>query len=246
MKVSDVMTPRVISVDPGGMIRDAIRLMLQNHISGLPVIDATGHLVGIVTEGDFLRRAETGTGRKRPRWLEFLISPGRLADEYVHTHGRKVEEVMTPDPVTVMEDASLDEVVGIMERRRIKRLPVVRGGKVVGIVSRANLLHALAGLGRGLPRPTKDDARIRGQILDEIDKQSWVSTHLVNVIVRNGVVELWGTIFDGKQGEALTVLAENVAGVERVEDHLTWFEPVSGMVIRAPDEDEGPADAPRH
>lgn len=238
MKVSDVMTRRVISIRPEATILEAIRLMLQNHVSGLPVIDADGNLVGIVTEGDFLRRTETGTERKRPRWLEFLTSPGKLADEYVHTHGRRIEEVMTPDPVTATEEMPLDEVVRLMEARRIKRLPVVRRGRVIGILSRANLLHALASFGHKMPASKKNDVTIRELILGEIDKQSWTSTHLINVLVHNGVVELWGTIFDGKQGDALKVLVENVPGVERVEDHLTWFEPVSGMLIVAPGESE--------
>ena len=122
--------------------------MLQNRISGLPVVDAQGNLVGMVTEGDFLRRGEIGTQRRRPKWLEFLVGPGRLADEYVHPPAEKVEEVMTRDPVTVSEDDSLETVVELMERRRIKRLPVLRDGKMVGIVSRANLMHALASLAR--------------------------------------------------------------------------------------------------
>jgi CBS domain-containing protein len=246
MKVSDIMTRRVISIGPAGTILEAVRLMLQNHISRLPVIDADGALVGIVTEGDFLRRAETGTQRKRPRWLEFFTGPGKLADEYVHTHGRKIEEVMTPEPATVTEEAPLDEVVRLMEARRIKRLPVVRGGRVVGIVSRANLLHALASFGRKMPPSTPNDTAIREQILQEIDKQSWTSSHLINVLVRNGVVELWGTIFDGTTGAALKVLAENVPGVERVEDHLAWFEPVSGMVIVAAGEAVLPMNAAPH
>lgn len=242
MKVSDVMTPGVISITPEATILEAIRLMLQNHISGLPVIDDKENLVGVVTEGDFLRRTETATERKRPRWLEFLVGPGKLANEYVHTHGRKIEEVMTRNPVTVPEDTPLDEVVRLMERRQIKRVPVVRGGKVVGIVSRANLLHALASLARTMPAASKDDATVRERILAEIDKQPWAPGRLVNVIVHNGVVGLWGTIFEGRQGEALKVLAENVPGVQRVEDHLLWIEPTSGMVINAPDE-TAPANA---
>ncbi len=144
MQAKDVMTSPVVSVEPDATILQAIRTMLQRRISGLPVIDKDGHLIGIVTEGDFLRRVETGTERRRPRWLEFLIGPGRLADEYTRSHGRKVNEVMTPDPTTVTEDAPLDEIVKLMERRQFKRIPVVRGEQVVGIVTRANLVHAIA------------------------------------------------------------------------------------------------------
>src|SRR6266571_4354636 len=131
MKVKDVMTRPVISVEPDTSVQQAAQLMLQRRISGLPVIDKSGRLVGIVTEADFLRRAETGTQRRRARWLEFLMGPGRLADEYVHTHGRKVEEVMTSDPETVAENTDLDEVVQLMEKHRIKHLPVTRGKQVV-------------------------------------------------------------------------------------------------------------------
>ena|SRR6266849_3338747 len=133
MKASDVMTRRIVSVTPEATVLEAVRLMLQNHISGLPVIDATGNLIGVVTEGDFLRRAETGTQRKRSRWLDLFVGPRTLAEDYIHAHGRKVAEVMTPDPVTISEDTPLEEVVRAMERHRIKRLPVVRGKNVVGI-----------------------------------------------------------------------------------------------------------------
>jgi CBS domain-containing protein len=237
MKVSDVMTRRVVSVSPETTVLEAVRLMLQNHISGLPVIDASGHLVGVVTEGDFLRRAETGTQRKRARWLELLVGPRALAEEYVQAHGRKVQGVMTPDPVTVSEDTELDEVVRLMERRRIKRLPVVRGAQVVGIVSRANLMHALASLGSAAPVTTKSDAEIRSQILAELDKQPWAPVALIDVVVRDGVVELWGTITEEKQGDGLKVVAENIPGVKHVVNHLTWIEPMSGMVLSSPDED---------
>ena len=129
------------------------------------MVDDKGKLIGIVTEGDFLRRAETATERKRPQWLEFLIGPGRIASEYVHSHGRKVEEVMTPDPWTVTEDTPLEAVVHVMERNHIKRLPVVSGNQLVGIISRTNLLHALASLAREAPATAKDDATIRDRVL---------------------------------------------------------------------------------
>src|ERR1700741_995330 len=134
MQVKDVMTPNVICIGANEPVLKAARLMLQNRISGLPVIDKDDELVGIVTEGDFLRRGELGTQRRRPKWLEFIIGPGRLADEYVHTAGRKGEEVMTPGPMTVKENDSLQAVVELMERRHIKRLPVMRAGHLVGIV----------------------------------------------------------------------------------------------------------------
>ncbi|HMF20520.1 MAG TPA: CBS domain-containing protein, partial [Pseudolabrys sp.] len=140
MRAADVMTVQPVSVSPDASILEAIRVMLQRRFSGLPVVDASGALVGIVTEGDLLRRTETGTQRKRPRWIEFLIGPGRLATEYVHASGRKVREVMSQDVQAVTGDTPLEEIVRLMERHQIKRLPVVDSGKLVGIVTRANLL----------------------------------------------------------------------------------------------------------
>jgi CBS domain-containing protein len=149
MKAAEVMTLRVATIRPGETVREAARTMLRFGISGLPVVDTAGRLVGIVTEGDFLRRSEIGTERRHPRWLEFLLGPGRLANEYVHSHGRKVEEVMTPNVVTVSPDTQLQEVVRIMERRHIKRVPVVSDGKIVGIISPPELSPSAGASCRG-------------------------------------------------------------------------------------------------
>ena len=238
MKIHDIMSARVISIAPDAAILTAIRLMLQNHISGLPVIDPSGTLVGVVTEGDFLRRTETSTERKRPRWLEFLLGPSRLADEYVHTHARRVSDVMTREPVTIAEDAGLDEAVEIMEHRRIKRLPVVRGGEVVGIVSRANLLHALVSLAVTSPPSATTDVAIREALLAQLEALTWAPAALVDPVVSDGVVELWGTITEEAQREALKVCAENTPGVKSVVSHLTWIEPMSGMAIGEPEQEQ--------
>jgi CBS domain-containing protein len=240
MKAHDVMTWGTITVEPEASVTRAVRLMLQNKISGLPVVDANGQLVGMVTEGDFLRRGELGTERHRPRWLEFLLGPGRLAAEYVQSSGQKISEIMTPEPKTITPETPLDEVVRLMERHRIKRLPVVQDGKLVGIVSRANLLHALASVAREVKPPAGDDATIRERILAECAKQPW-APH-VNVVVRDGVVGLWGVITDERERQAFMVAAENVPGVKAVHDHLAWVEPTSGMVILS-DEDETKARA---
>ncbi len=229
MRVKDVMTRDVVSVGANEPVVKAARLMLQNRISGLPVVDAEGELVGIVTEGDFLRRGELGTQRRRPKWLEFIVGPGRLAEEYVHTSGRKVEEIMTPDPATVAEDETLEDVVEIMERRHIKRLPVMRSGRMVGIVSRANLMHALASIAREMPAPAGGDSTIRESILAAIGQQHWAPR--VNVVVKNGIVELWGIVTDERERRGLVVAAENGAGVQQVHDHLVWDEPMSGMAF---------------
>jgi CBS domain-containing protein len=237
MRAADVMTLSPVTVAEDAPIVEAIRLMLQRKFSGLPVVDKTGALVGIVTEGDLLRRVETGTQRKRPRWIEFLIGSGRLASEYVQASGRKVQEVMSRDVQTIGEDASLDEIVALMEQHRIKRLPVVRDGKVVGIVTRANLLRALASI-VGETRPADgDDGSIRARIYAELEKQPWAPVNLLDIVVRNGVVHLWGVLLDERQREAVRVLCENTPGVKTVEDHLVWVEPMSGMALPGPDSD---------
>jgi CBS domain-containing protein len=230
MKAKDVMTSPVISVEPDATMWQAVRIMLQRRISGLPVIGKDGRLLGMVSEGDFLRRAETGTQQRRPHWLEFLLGPGRLADEYTRSHGRKIEDIMTSDPVTVTEDTSLDEVVHTMEKRRIKRLPVVRNNEVVGIVTRANLVHALAGVARELMPTTVSDEAIRERLLTELAKEAWAPVGLIDVVVRDGVVDLWGTITEARQRPALIAAAENAPGVKAVHDHLGYVDVMSGMV----------------
>lgn len=235
MQVSDVMTRPVVTTTPDATIEQAIRSMLGHGISGLPVIDDTGTLTGIVTEGDFLRRAESGTERHRPRWLEFLLGPGRIAKEYAHTHGRRVEEVMTCDVVTVAEDTPLEDAVRLMERHRVKRLPVLRDGRPVGIVSRADLLHLLLGsMERMAARDT--DEHIRDRLLAELNAQTWAPQASIEVVVRNGDVDFRGVIVDERQREALRVAAENIPGVGRVRDHLVWVEPISGYVVEAADD----------
>jgi CBS domain-containing protein len=236
MQVKDIMTRNVISVAPDESIMKAARLMLQNHISGLPVIDNGGELIGIVTEGDFLRRGELGTQRRRPKWLEFILGPGRLAEEYVQASGRKIDEVMTTDPVTVAENDTLEKVVELMERRHVKRLPVTRDGRVVGIISRSNLMHALASFARDDKEQVQpNDSQIHDNIIAALDQQSWAPR--VNVVVKNSVAELWGVITDDRERKALVVAVENVAGVAQVHDHLVWVEPMSGIAFSS-SEDE--------
>jgi len=235
MKARDIMTWPVVSIEPDASVQEAIVRMLKHRISALPVVDASGVLVGIVSEGDLLRRGEIGTQRRRPHWLEFLLGPGRLAREYAHTHGRKVKEVMSMDVEAVGENASLDDIVTLMEQHHIKRVPVMRDGRMVGIVSRANLMQALASLvpvAEGLA----SDAAIREKLMEEMDGQPWAPKGLINVIVKDGVVSLWGSITDEREREALHVLAENTPGVKGVHDHLVWVEPTSGYVISSGEE----------
>jgi CBS domain-containing protein len=198
--------------------------MLQHHVSGLPVVDTAGKLIGIVSEGDFIRRAEIGTQRKRGRWLQLLVAKGQSAAEYVHEQGRKVNEIMTPDPLTVMEDTPLEDIVRILEQHHLKRLPVVRGDQLVGIVTKSDLLQAVATLARDLPDPTAADDHIRSTIIAAVEGTNW-SPCRFNVIVRNGIVHLRGIITDERCRQASIVAAENVPGVRRVHDGLYSYPP---------------------
>ncbi len=236
MKAMDVMTRDVVSIGPDASIIEAVRTMLQHKISGLPVVDASGRLQGVITEGDFLRRSETGTQRRHPRWLEFLLGPGRLATEYVQASGRKVSDVMTPDVYTATEDAPLERVVHLMERHRVKRIPVMRGDTVVGIVTRANLMRALASLALAEQPAAADDAAIRERLLAELNKQRWAPVGLIDVVVKDGVVKLSGALTDERERQAIRVAAENIAGVKKVEDHLIWIEPNTGVIVEAPND----------
>jgi CBS domain-containing protein len=236
MRAHQIMTRSVISVTPDTSIIEAAAIMLKRHVSGLPVVDAAGKLVGIVSEGDFIRRGEIGTQRKRGRWLKFILGPGRSASDFVHEHGRKVSEVMTTSPLTITEDAALAEIVDIMERNNVKRLPVMNGDRVVGIVSRANLLQAVASLARQVPDPTADDDHIRKRVIDALERNEWCPFGL-NVIVRDGIVHLSGVITDESARQAAVVAAENVDGVKKVHDHLCWVDTMSGIYLNSPEDD---------
>jgi len=229
MNVAEVMGREVITVTPEASILEAARVMLHHKISGLPVVDAANNLVGIVTEGDFLRRRETGTQRHRPRWLEFIVGPGKLAAEYTHASGRKVDEVMTRDVHAATEDMPLEQAVHLMERHRIKRLPVTRGKAVVGIVTRANILRTVARLAHEAQPASASDSEIRKRLAEELNKLPW--TPPVSVGVRDGVVKLSGVLTDERQRMALRVAAENIPGVKNVIDDLIWIDPHSGLTL---------------
>src|SRR5262249_881689 len=237
MRAHQIMTRSVITVAPETTIVDAANLMLQRHVSGLPVVDTTGKLVGIVSEGDFIRRSEIGTQRKRGRWLKFILGPGTSASDFVQEHGRRVEDVMTTNPLTITEDTALAEIVDLMEKNNVKRLPVVRADKMAGIVSRANLLQAVASLAREVPDPTADDDHIRNRVIAALEKNDWCPFGL-SVIVRDGTVHLSGVITEERSRQAAVVAAENVEGVKKVYDHLCWVDTMSGMYLNSPEDDD--------
>lgn len=218
MRTKDIMTTSVVSVTPETGVSDVARLLLERHISAVPVIDTDGRLIGMVSEGDFLRRAEDGSHRHGSWWLRLFSGSGENAADYVKTHGRSAADVMTRDVITVTEDTPTGDVAHLLETKRIKRVPVLRDGRVVGIVSRADLLRGLAAQ-RHAPVATAsvEDETIRKQILEEISSSDWAPTYGVSVMVAEGIAQIWGFVDSREQREALRVAAANVPGVKSVE-----------------------------
>jgi CBS domain-containing protein len=236
MRADQIMTRTVITIRPDQTVFDAAKIMLQNHISGLPVVDRDGVMVGIISEGDFLHRVEIGTQRKRSRWLEFFAGPGKAASDYVREQGRKVSELMTPDPLTIQASTQLDDIVEVMEKHSIKRLPVMTNYRLVGIVTRSNLLQAVSILASDVADPTGNDDLIRQNIITSIEKNDW-ATYGLGVIVKDGVVHLSGVVTDDRSRQASIVAAENVPGVKSVHDHMCWIDAMSGMYLNSLEDD---------
>ncbi|MQT12624.1 CBS domain-containing protein [Segnochrobactrum spirostomi] len=228
MRVETLMTTPVLGILPSASIGEAIRTMLSRRISGLPVIDESGALVGIVSEGDLILRGEFGTESNASWWTQLLKGSGQLASEYVRAYGRRVSDVMTTDVQTIPPGAPIAEAVKLMQQHRIKRLPVVEGGRVIGILSRADLLAELDRL-ITTPQPTPDDNALKAAIEKSLATRPWGG--LIDVQVKAGEVHLTGTIFDDRERRAAIVLAENAPGVKKVVDDLVWMEPISGTVL---------------
>jgi CBS domain-containing protein len=236
MIAADVMTRNCVTIAPDATVEEAVNLMLTRQISGLLVVDGAGDLAGIITEGDLLRRDELGTERNRPWWLRLLVSPSRQAADFTRANGRHVRDVMTEDVISIGQNAPLEDVVETMEKNRIKRLPVTAGGKVVGVVSRSDLLRALIGRVRNAEPLATDDRTIRTAILNALEAQPWAPTTTLNVTVAEGVADVWGTITNEQERHGIHVVVENTPGVKTVHDHLVYVEPYTGTVIEAPDE----------
>ncbi|MGQ0674843.1 MAG: CBS domain-containing protein [Rhodospirillales bacterium] len=221
MLAKDVMTREVCTVGPDTAVAEVASILVKRHISAVQVVSEKGRLCGVVSEGDLLRRVETGTERRRSWWLEMLSETRDLAAEYVKSHGLSAKDVMTTNVVTVGEDTELAEIAGLLERNRIKRVPVMRGGKLVGIVSRANLLQALAAAGARKARSPADDRALREAVIKSFKSQPWTPDLTVNVTVQDGQVSLYGLVASEDERRALRVAAEEIAGVGKVNDQLT-------------------------
>jgi CBS domain-containing protein len=221
MNAADVMVTKVIAVGPDACVQDVAHLLLTNRISAVPVVGPDGRLLGIVSEGDLMRRAEAGTGRRRSWWLAALTGRDVFAAEYVKEHSRKVTDVMSRSVITARPDTPLRDVANLLERNGIKRVPIVENGKVVGIVSRANLLQALASLRKQIEGgATPTDAEIRNDVLGRLKAEPWSHPSLINVIVQDGAVELWGIVDSETEKKAVRVAAEVTSGVRAVNDNL--------------------------
>ncbi len=229
MRVADLMTKDCISALPRMTLADAARIMLANHVTGLPVVDTDGKLVGVVSEGDLLRRAELGTDGKPANWLKTLLMPESVAADYIATHARHVGDVMTRNPVSVTPATELSEAAELMVRAHIKRLPVLEEGKLVGVISRTDLLRALV---RKLIETTPDatDEEIHDYIKGELAHASWAPRHGIRIHVKEKIVDLHGPIFCDEERRAMIVIAENTPGVKEVQDHL-YVDPTSGMAF---------------
>ena len=234
MKASDVMTRTVITVDEQAPIAEALQLMLGKAISGLPVVNCDNQLVGIITEGDLLRRAELATERHISRWKNLLFGPWYSAEEYVRTHARSVGSIMTRETLCIAEDTPLSMIVSMMEQGHVKRLPVIKDGKVIGIVSRRDILQPLSSIVGDRLAGSATDANILQQIERDLAAQPWSPRHSISVTVKDGVVALSGTVSGFEQREALQILIEDIPGVRQIRDQLLVVDPYLGTAIESP------------
>ena len=219
MRATDVMSTPVFGAAPQISVQHVARMMINHRVSGIPIVEEDGQLIGIITEGDLLRRVETRTERQRSRWNERFLPNSRLAADYVESHARRVTDIMTRDVVTVDECATLGEIADLIEQHRIRRVPVVHDGKLVGIVSRADLLRILTSSAASVS-DEDGDRSIRKRLLTELRQHKWAALlNEADIVVSDGVVHLWGVVGSKEERQALRIVAENTAGVRDVDDH---------------------------
>jgi CBS domain-containing protein len=219
MKARDVMVSPVITVKPSSSVKEVAKTLLEKRISAVPVVDDQGKLVGIVSEGDLLHRSEAGTERRHSWWLRALMVDAGLAAEYIKAHSGKVADVMTRDVVTAAPDTPLHVIANLLEKHSIKRVPIVKDSQLVGIVSRANIIQAVASIGKGPEIPLSDTA-IRDKLIAHLKGQAWAHTSLLNITVNDGVVDVWGLTGSETERKAIRTAAESISGVRVVNDHL--------------------------
>ena len=220
MHVFDIMTSPVITAGPNAGVLEVVQLMLDKRISAIPIVNREGGLIGLVSEGDLMRRSELGARDYKSWWLSAIGGSIALAEEFVKSHGVKASEIMTEDVITVPSTAPVWEVAALLEKKKIKRVPVVDDGKLVGIVSRANLLQALAAQREKIAEtPSGNDRGIREALIKVLEKEPWSDASHVNVVVLDGVVHYWGLIPSKAQSKAIRVAAEDIPGVKGVVDH---------------------------
>jgi CBS-domain-containing membrane protein len=222
LTVADVMTREVVTVGPETSVPEIAQILHAKRISGVPVVAADGSVVGIVSEGDLMGHALAVGEQRGSWWLTFFSDNSALARDYTKTHGRIARDVMTREVISIAPTASLAETARTLERNRIKRVPVIDNGKLVGIVTRANLLQALATVNVS-QAASVDDRTIRERLLAELEPQPWVHLLSKNIIVQDGVVHLWGMVATEAERHALRLAAENTPGVKKVEDHLSRY-----------------------
>jgi CBS-domain-containing membrane protein len=220
MKAADVMAIKVITVRPDTPVATIAEVLLANRISAVPVVNDKDVLVGIVSEGDLIHRVEAGTERHRSWWLELLTGKEILAHEFVMSYGRKAADVMTRPVISVQPDTPLGEIAALLEKHRIKRVPVASNGKIVGIVSRANLIQALVNLNRVKTEASVDDLTLHSDILKQLRSKPWVDPSKISILVNNGNVELWGIVDSETEKNAIRVAVEVTPGVRQVANKL--------------------------
>ena len=229
MQAKHIMTTDVATVSANALVLEAARLMTDRRISAVPVVDAAGRIEGIVSEGDLMFRVETGAERPRSWWLSLFSSADGMAADFVKAHARSVADVMTREVVTVDEDAPIADVARILEERHIKRVPVLSGGRLAGIISRADLVRALASVAEPIgPMPSRDDETLRKEVEAALQGQRWPGTFPIGVSVSEGIVHLWGFADSETRRTAIRVLVEEIPGVRKVENHLKPSLPAYG------------------
>ena len=222
MLARDIMTGTAVTIAPDATVADAARMMVEKGVSGLPVVDLSGQLVGIVTEGDLLRRKELGSEMRRTWWSRLFRDDKSLAGEFAKAHGRFVREVMTRNVVCVRCDTPLGRVAKLLWTLDVKRLPVLKNGALVGVISRRDVVRSLAKLAAIEARPQKaSDNEIALGVLSRIDNAPFVAAIQVQLTITDGVVEVAGTVSSENQRQAVLAMIEEPTGVARVHDRIT-------------------------